>query len=166
MGGRVPNSAFRLKHLGAAPPLHAKAEDHSGNASLQDRQDALECSPTPTTQHVSWPQGSMHERPSPCKEGLSAWADRRLKQSDSTSLHTDITRNHCNQTLHSNHTHRKLCHARTSRMSLSMDFGTPMTEQTTPQRPHSSWIAFAPALPPLPPTTKTCGRAGRTPGNP
>ena len=30
---------------------------------------------------------------------------------------------------------------RASRMSLSMDFGTPTTEQTTPERSHSAWIA-------------------------
>jgi hypothetical protein len=41
----------------------------------------------------------------------------------------------------------------TSKMSLSMDFGTPMTEQKTPCLTHSLWMAFAAALPPLPPTT-------------
>lgn len=41
---------------------------------------------------------------------------------------------------------------RTSRMSLSMDLGTPTTVHTTFLASHSSWIAFAAALPPFPPT--------------
>lgn len=45
--------------------------------------------------------------------------------------------------------------APTSRMSLSMDLGTPTTEQTTPCASHSSAMACAAALPPLPPTTNT-----------
>lgn len=43
----------------------------------------------------------------------------------------------------------------TSRMSLSMDLGTPTTEHTTPCASHSSAMAWAAALPPLPPTTNT-----------
>jgi hypothetical protein len=45
-------------------------------------------------------------------------------------------------------------HLSMSRMSLSMDLGTPMTEQMTLLRCSSAWMAAAPALPPLPPTTK------------
>jgi hypothetical protein len=41
---------------------------------------------------------------------------------------------------------------RTSKMSLSMDLGTPTTVHTTFLASHSSWIAFAAALPPFPPT--------------
>jgi hypothetical protein len=47
-------------------------------------------------------------------------------------------------------------HLSISRMSLSMDLGTPMTLQTTSDSAHFCWIALAPALPPLPPT---CGGA-------
>lgn len=48
---------------------------------------------------------------------------------------------------------------RTSRMSLSMDFGTAITAQGTPAFWHSRWMASAPALPPLPPTTNTMSSA-------
>eukprot|EP00955_Chlamydomonas_euryale_P016608 177557-Chlamydomonas_euryale.AAC.5 len=43
----------------------------------------------------------------------------------------------------------------TRRMSLSMDFGTPMTAHVTPCASHSCAIACAAALPPLPPITNT-----------
>ena len=44
---------------------------------------------------------------------------------------------------------------RTSRMSLSMDLGTPTTEQRTPLASQARWMALAAALPPLPPTTNS-----------
>ena len=46
-------------------------------------------------------------------------------------------------------------HLSISRMSLSMDLGTPTTQQLTSCCWHISLIALAPALPPLPPTTKS-----------
>ncbi len=52
--------------------------------------------------------------------------------------------------------------APTSRMSLSMDLGTPMMEQVTPCSSHSFWMALAAALPPLPPTTNTMSRPQRS----
>mmetsp|Transcript_34796 Transcript_34796/g.71022 ORF Transcript_34796/g.71022 Transcript_34796/m.71022 type:complete len:239 (+) Transcript_34796:379-1095(+) len=46
-------------------------------------------------------------------------------------------------------------HLSMSRMSLSMDFGTPTTQQLTSCCWHMALIALAPALPPLPPTTNS-----------
>ena len=43
----------------------------------------------------------------------------------------------------------------TSRMSLSMDLGTPTTEHSTPLASQPSWMALAAALPPLPPMTNS-----------
>ena len=40
-------------------------------------------------------------------------------------------------------------------MSLSMDLGTPTTEQRTPFFSQHRWMALAAALPPLPPTTNS-----------
>mmetsp|Transcript_21845 Transcript_21845/g.37314 ORF Transcript_21845/g.37314 Transcript_21845/m.37314 type:complete len:251 (+) Transcript_21845:871-1623(+) len=44
-------------------------------------------------------------------------------------------------------------HLSINRMSLSIDFGMPTTEQLTSCCWHMAWIALAPALPPFPPTT-------------